>query len=211
MRIHPATSFVSASLLLALVLAPPAIAPAAERADKTFELQSNMRRLWSDHVTWMRLYIVSAAADLPDQDLAAQRLLRNQDEIGAVLKPYYGNPAGDGLTALLRRHVLGAAALVAAVKAKDDAKVEGARTSWFANADSIADFLSAANPRQWPNTEMKSMMHEHLELTYNETTHRLHGEYAADIADFDQIQAQALKMADMLSAGILKQFARKFE
>jgi hypothetical protein len=58
---------------------------------------------------------------------------------------------------------------------------------------------------------MKSMMHEHLELTFKEATDRMHGDYAADLADHDAVHAQALRMADMLSAGIAKQFAKKLE
>jgi hypothetical protein len=30
-----------------------------------------MDKLWEDHVTWTRLYIVSAAAGLPDKDATA--------------------------------------------------------------------------------------------------------------------------------------------
>ena len=32
------------------------------------ELRTNMQKLWEDHITWTRLYIVSFAADLPDTD-----------------------------------------------------------------------------------------------------------------------------------------------
>ena len=55
---------------------------------------SDMRKLWEDHITWTRLYIVSATADLPDKDATAQRLLRNQDDIGNAVKPFYGDAAG---------------------------------------------------------------------------------------------------------------------
>src|SRR5262245_52839389 len=143
---------VSAWLLAPLMmLGSSTLSAAPQRTDKAVELQMNMRKLWEDHITWTRLYIVSAAAGLPDADPTAERLLKNQDDIGKALEPYYGDKAAAGLTALLRQHILGAAALVAAAKAKDDAKVESGRTTWFANADSIADFLSAANPKSWPN------------------------------------------------------------
>jgi hypothetical protein len=51
-------------------------------------------------------FIVSIAADIPDQETAAQRLLRNRTEIGDALKPFDGEDAGDSLTALLRDHIL---------------------------------------------------------------------------------------------------------
>ena len=73
--------------------------------DKSLALRSAMRKLWEDHITWTRLYIVSVAGGLPDKDATAQRLLRNQADIGNAVKPYYGNEAGDKLTALLRTHI----------------------------------------------------------------------------------------------------------
>jgi hypothetical protein len=71
-----------------------------------------MRKLWEDHVTWTRLAIVSFAAGLPDLEATESRLLRNQTDIGNAMKPYYGQAAGNRLTALLREHILGAVTLL---------------------------------------------------------------------------------------------------
>src|SRR5215207_3881142 len=62
-------------------------------------LHDEMRRLWEDHITWTRLFIVSAAADLPDKQATIERLLRNQDDIGDAIKPFYGRAPGDQLSA----------------------------------------------------------------------------------------------------------------
>src|SRR6266498_1312048 len=78
------------------------------------------------------------------------------------------------------------------------------------NADEIASFLAAANPRSWGLDEMKTMLHEHLRLTANEAIARIQGDWAADVAAYDQIHLQALGMADMLSNGIVKQFPARF-
>ncbi len=64
-----------------------------------------MRKLWEDHITWTRVFIVSAAGDLPDKATATGRLLQNQVDIGNAIKPYYGDAAGNKLTALLREHI----------------------------------------------------------------------------------------------------------
>ena len=53
-------------------------------------LHQNMRALWSDHVIWTRDYIVAAVADQPDQQAAAARLMKNQEDIGAAIAVYYG-------------------------------------------------------------------------------------------------------------------------
>lgn len=209
--------FVGVLFLAVLLAAVPSLSvpsPAAAQGSvprgKAAAFRAAMRVLWEDHITWTRLYLVSAIAGLPDTQATAQRLLRNQADIGNAVKPFYGEAAGTKLGALLRDHILTAAELVAAAKAGDTAKVAVARTRWYANADEIADFLSSANPRHWPKGEMRSMMREHLDLTLAEATARLKSDWALDITTYDKIHKQILGMADMLSAGIIGQFPAKF-
>jgi hypothetical protein len=74
-----------------------------------------MRELWSDHIAYTRSFIVSASAGLADTAEVSQRLLRNQDEIGEAVKPYFGDAAGTQLASLLRNHIaLAAKTLIAA-------------------------------------------------------------------------------------------------
>ena len=174
-------------------------------------LHDAMRKLWEDHITWTRVFIISAAADLPDKATATERLLQNQVDIGNAIKPFYGEPAGNKLTALLKEHITTAAEVVAAAKANDQTKLADANKRWLANADQIADFLSSANPKNWPQAEMRLMMKEHLDLTTQEAVARLHGDWAADIKAYDSVHQQILKMADGLTAGIVKQFPEKFK
>lgn len=174
------------------------------------ELRTAMRSLWEDHVTWTRLYIVSVAASLPDAELAAQRLLRNQTDIGNAIKPFYGEAAGNGLTALLRDHILGAAEVLAAAKAGDQAKTAAAKQQWYVNADEIAAFLSRANSTSWPLAEMQAGMKMHLGLTLQEAVNRLQGKYADDIRDYDRIREHILGLADLLAKGLVAQFPERF-
>jgi len=168
-----------------------------------------MRRLWEDHVTWTRLFIVSAVAGLPDIKFTTERLLKNQDDIGAAVAAYYGSDAGAKLTALLRTHISTAGELVMAAKAADQANTADAKKRWYANADDIAAFLAAANPNHWPLVAMKSAMKTHLDQTLDEATHRIQGDYAADINDYQHIVTHILAMADILSDGIVAQFPQK--
>ena len=189
------------------------VARAADKADsaKQAAFQDAMRKLWEDHITWTRVFIISAAADLPDKDAATQRLLQNQVDIGDAIKPYYGAAAGEQLTALLKDHILISADVVAAAKANDQPKLNDANVRWTANADQIADFLSKANPKNWPAGEMRAMMRDHLKLTTDEAVARLHGDWAGDVRAYDAVHQQILHMADMLSAGIANQFPQKFK
>jgi hypothetical protein len=188
----------------------PVIGTTEGSLQKQFAFRTAMRSLWEEHVVWTRLYIVSVAAGLPDADATAQRLLRNQGQIGDAVKPFYGKAAGDRLTGLLREHILTAAELLAAVKKEDAAKAESAKARWYANADDIGAFLSGANPRHWPLTHMRPMMRAHLDLTLEEAAARLKGDWTADIAAYEKVRRQILEMAEMLSDGIIRQFPDKF-
>lgn len=191
---------------------PPLVTPASMvTSDKGAELHDAMRRLWSDHVLWTRLFLVSAAGDMPDKDATTKRLLRNQEDIGNGIKTFYGADAATKLTALLKDHITVAADLIAALKAKDSAKTEDLKAKWSANADEIAAFLAKANPKSWPLEDAKSMMQEHLSLTTDEVSARLNKDWDADIAAYDKIHEQSMKMADMLSDGIRTQFPEKFQ
>ncbi len=179
--------------------------------EEALAFQNAMRKLWEDHITWTRLYIVSVAGDLADSGDTAGRLLQNQTDIGDAIKPYYGEEAGEQLEALLTDHILIAADLLATAKAGDTEAFEAALASWYANADEIAAFLNSANPEAWPLEEMQDMMREHLDLTLAEASARLAGDWPADIAVYDQIHEQILGMADMLSTGIINQFPKEFK
>lgn len=183
--------------------------PACHISPQRCSLRTNMRKLWSDHVWWTRDYLITAIADMPDLNATTQRLLQNQDDIGAAIVPYYGKEAGEKLTALLKEHILIAADVVAAAKANDTAKLKEADTKWHANADAIAQFLSDANPH-WPKKEMQDMMYKHLQLTTEEAVARLKKDWTADIAAFEKVFHEIMMMSDMLTKGIAQQFPGKF-
>lgn len=187
-----------------------AVEVSAKTTAKQARFHDAMRKLWEDHVTWTRLAIVSFAHDLPDLPATQARLLRNQVDIGNAIKPYYGRAAGDQLTALLKEHIAGAVALLSAGKAGDQALIKQRGAEWYANGNEIADFLAAANPRNWPQKALRKMMKAHLDQTLNEAVHRLGGNYQADVRDYEQIHHHILQMADALSAGIIRQFPRRF-
>jgi hypothetical protein len=202
-------ALVCAAIAVAAPSAHHATRPAASAA-RQLAFHDGMRKLWEDHITWTRLAIVSFAAGLPDLQATEARLLANQTDIGNAVKPYYGRAAGNKLTALLREHILGAVAVLQAAKAGDQAGTTKAVADWYANADDIADFLHAANPRQWSRADMRAMMKIHLDETLKEAQDRLAGNFAADIKDYEAVHRHILEMADMLSDGIMRQFPGRF-
>jgi hypothetical protein len=213
-------SFAVAGALVVLALSAVSVVQAAGehshgsakgvRTEKAPALHDDMRKLWEDHIVWTRLAIVSFAAGLPDFDENAARLLRNQEDIGDAVKPYYGRRAGNALTALLKEHIGGAVDLLTAAKANDDAAFESARRAWYSNGREIARFLNRASPRFLPLADVRRLMRGHLDQTLVEAGHLLSGDYAAGIRDYDLIHRHILMMADAISGAIIKQFPGRF-
>jgi hypothetical protein len=187
----------------------PAAPHAGMQTDTAVALKQDMRKLWTDHVVWTRIYIVAALGDQPDAQAAANRLMRNQEDIGKAVGTYYGNAAGQQLTTLLKDHISIAVDLVKAAKAGDKAGQQQADGRWQQNATQIADFLSKANPN-WPRATLVDMMKMHLSTTTTEVVARLGKNWDEDVRAFDAVYDHILKMSDALAEGIVKQFPDKF-
>jgi hypothetical protein len=179
---------------------------AAPRTAAQQAFHDSMRKLWEDHVTWTRLAIVEFADGSAGFPQTADRLLRNQDDIGDAVKPFYGEAAGERLSALLHDHIIIAVDVLQAAKSGDSIALADANARWYANANDIADFLAAANPRFWPQAVMRADMRTHLDQTLAEAADELGGDYAGSVAEYDAVHSHILAMADMLSSGIISQF-----
>ena len=177
--------------------------------DAVWSLRTGMRRLWADHAIWTRQYIVAAVAGTPDAEHAAARLLRNQEDIGNAIVPYYREEAGAALTQYLKEHILIAVDLVSAAKERNTVRFGIFDRKWTRNARAIATFLSKANP-YWSKKDVMDLLELHLQLTKGEAVARLEGNWEADVAAFDEILTEMLTLSDALCEGIVQQFAEKF-
>jgi hypothetical protein len=186
------------------------ISPKCDNSKAGVELKNAMNKLWEDHITWTRNVICCLVDNLPGADQAVARLMKNQEDIGDAIKPYYGNEAGAKLTSLLKPHIAISADVVKAAKANNKAALDEANKKWTANADEIAEFLSKANPN-WKLDEMKKMMHDHLKFTTDEAVARIKKDYDADVKAYDKVHDEILEMSEMLSMGITRQFPDKFK
>ena len=79
---------------------------------------------------------------MPDTNFAAQRLLKNQVDIGNAIKPFYGNVAGDKLTSLLKDHIMGAVDLLKAAKAGNTTGGQLLRRSGMKMQTKLLPFLA---------------------------------------------------------------------
>ncbi len=188
---------------------PEPRAETATSSDAAWALRQDMRKLWTDHVVWTRDYIIAAVGNQPDAEAAANRLMKNQEDIGDAIRKYDGADAGKQLTTLLKEHIAIAVDLIKAAKASDKNGQTQADDRWKQNATAIADFLSKANPN-WPRATLVDMMNKHLSTTTDEVVARLKKDWSADVKAFDDVYDHILMMSDALAEGIVKQFPEQF-
>ncbi|MDQ1145661.1 hypothetical protein QE429_002488 [Bacillus sp. SORGH_AS 510] len=173
-------------------------------------LKYPMQKLWVEHAWWTRELIVSNLADLKDRNDVLERLLKNQEDLGDIIKPYYGQEAGNKLTVLLKEHILIAGKIIEAAKKNDQASIDQFNKEWYQNADEIVAFLTSANPN-WSKKVLTEMFYTHLKLTVDEVVDRLKGDWAGDIKTADINEAHLIHMGDILTEGIVQQFPDKFK
>jgi hypothetical protein len=90
------------------------------------------------------------------------------------------------------------------------AALDKALADWYANAKEIADFVSGANPANWPMSATEPMLKAHIDQTTAYATDLLKGDYAKAVTDFDTANSHMMMLADTLAKGIVAQFPDKF-
>ncbi len=174
-------------------------------------MYQGMQTLWQQHMEWTYATIAAFADDSPGYQATVDRLLANQEDIGNAIKPFYGDAAGDALTALLKDHITGVAAILTAARAGDSAAQSAAVDAEYANARAIGDFLATANPTNWSKSDMEQMMESHIDQTLVYATDLLTGKYTEAIAHYGEAEAHMVEMGDMLSGGLIAQFPKDFK
>ncbi len=177
---------------------------------KQVALYTAMQGLWAQHMEWTYATVDAFFHDQKALTPTLNRLLANQRDIGAAIAPYYGKDAGDHLTQLLTAHINDAVPVLQAAQAGDKAKLDRALASWYANAKDIADFLSAANPDNWPQSATEPMLKAHIAQTTVYSVDLLKGDYAKSIKDYDKAEQHMLMLADVLAKGVIAQFPQQF-
>lgn len=170
-----------------------------------FEISNTIRRLWIEHVLWTRFFIISTVFNLPDLSFVTKRLLQNPVDFAREFQPLYGKESAMQLQQLFTDHLLIAAQLVNAAKAGDASEVARHRKLWYENAEEIAKFLASINSF-WSEYAWRELLFAHLRMTQDEAVFILTGQYENSIKKYDDIQAEALRMADVMTYGIIRQF-----
>ena len=211
-----AVSVVAVGLLASYILpdargiAARAVATAAPERLDPVAFQKKMRGLWTDHVQWTFATVDAFFHNQEAVQAYLDRLLQNQQEIGAAFAPFYGKEAGDRLAGLLTIHIQQAVPVLQAAQAGDEAALQRALADWYANARDIAGFISDLNPNSWPQDDMRERWRVHIDQTTAYSLDLLNRNYAAAVTHFDEALGHMMRLADVLASGIIAQFPRRF-
>ncbi|MDD6490419.1 MAG: acetylglutamate kinase [Clostridia bacterium] len=157
------------------------------------------------HVYRTRFFIISTASDIADLPYVTKWLLENPEDFAVILEHYYRKNISEQFKQLLTEHLAIAGELINAIKNHETTKTDSIRKKWYQNADEISEFLSKINP-YWNYEKWNYLLYNHLKMTENEARLRLSGKYPKDIDEFNNIENEALEMADYMSNGIVQQF-----
>lgn len=163
-------------------------------------LKELMRMAWLNHTYLLRMLLVSMAADLPDQQELVTALIDNAENsrpFRQILSGKYGAQPQRFTGAPGRTY-----------RWTDYPEKEGRTKDTVEqvrrlneNADRIAELLASATP-EYEESVLKEMFRMHVDLTGQEISERLAGNYEKDLQTFWNIQRQIIAMADYLASGL---------
>jgi len=163
------------------------------------------RELWQEHIIWTRSFIVSTVSGLNDLEFVTNRLLRNPTDFANVLKLYYGVENAKIFEKLFSEHLKLAASLINNLLKGNMEAAEHERRNWYKNADEILDFLNKLSPYM-SIKKFQTLFYHHLKAVEDSFHFRFTDHYGQEIINFDVMQSEAMKMADIMSNAILDQF-----
>jgi hypothetical protein len=140
-----------------------------------------VQRLWTDHVVWMREYIVASVDARIDRAEVAARLLRTPSDLGRAIERAAGRKEGRRVAKALRQHVVMAIDFVDAACAEDEQRYREIEAVWEA----------ADQDEPW---------HRHIPLIKSIITARMEENFDADVEAFDELLTMASDDAERYAA-----------
>ncbi len=201
--------------LLLLIAPTPSFAKAkmaAAKVPQKIELRLALRDLWAGHIFWVRNVVMATKyGDTDAAKVAEAEVVQNAKDLANSISPYYGKDASDKLFKLLAGHY-GAVKeyMNAAFSGNKEAK-DAAVDKLKKNAGEIAEFLSSANPKNWPKETLLSALIAHGGHHIAQIDQISAKDFASEAKTWDAMKKHVNVIADVLADGIVKQFPGKFK
>ena len=178
-----------------------------KKSRQSFE--ARMYRLWTDYAVWSRQYMIAAVDERPELTESAARWLRTADDLGAAFGEFYARAPARRIAKLLKQHVTVAIDLIEAARLGDKLRFMDIDDVWANNGHDFVDELCVRN-NSWDREELRALWDLMRELTTINTVARLELNFDKDVETFDELLTIALRFADLMVDGLVRQFADRF-
>ena len=165
--------------------------------------QENIRLLWTDHLVWIRHFIISLMFRLRDLSYVTIRTIQNTIDFSGQLTPFYGLDNAKRYEALLTERILLLAELASTIKTGFDTSFQLSKLQ--TNADDIATLFSELNP-YWDKAVWQQMLYAQYQLEEQLIREINEDKFSTSIPTYDAIYQNALYMANYMIDGITAQF-----
>lgn len=174
------------------------------------DMKAGMRDLWSGHNFWIRNVVLdNTTNNRKALDFAEKAVAANAKKIAGTFTPFYGEAAAEQFYTLLVKHYGAIKAYSEATVAGSKSRQDAALADYASTTDEIAAFLSGVN-RYLPKSTVRGLFAahgaHHVELI-NELQEE---DYGHEAETWEVMQQHVHAIADMLTAGLEKQFPAKF-
>ena len=172
-------------------------------------LRTTMQKYWYDTIYHIRMLIISKVNEIDDVDDILERLIINQEEIGAAIKFYYDKEIVTGFIKLLKDHIRITQDVIINTVDKDTEQLSEDKINLYKNTDDISSFLFEVNAHI-NNKLMKNLLIDYIEATEKMLNYRINSNYVYEFMMFDESLQYALTISDMISNSIIEEFPDKF-
>ena len=195
----------------AIVIEMPAF-----NTDTAIDFRMEARTIWARYLWRMRSYLVSAFNSREDMPFVEEQVFRDIEEVGEMLKPYYGLVASKQVSQLMRAFVLTNMEIVNALSEGKD--IAALRAKHVQQVEEFATFLNAANPKYWPKAAVQEVFAELVAQWEEQAVARYKRDWAEDIRATDQAHRVLLagrldgspSFTEVFAKGVIAQFPERF-
>ena len=195
---------------------PPAQSQAmAPNPAKVAELKMALRNLYINHIFWVRDLVMSTRlGERGAVSEADEYGLENAKAIGHSIAPFYGQAAGDKFATLFVGHYSAVKVYMNAAFANsfrgNPAMKKAAHDKLMSNANSIAVFVSSANPNL-PKGTVYGLLVTHVQQHVMSIDATAKKDWSGEADMWDPMVKEIYTLSDALADGIAKQFPDKFQ
>lgn len=174
------------------------------------DFRAEMRKLWEDHITWMRSYLHDRTTNAPSLQATTERLMKNQRDLGESVRDFFDEQSSETVTNFLLTHITIMGNLAQDLKKKDLSTFASDRQKLFQNANQLAEFLNKLNPENWPLEVVTFFLQDHLTLLLRWLESHVNADWTTSIEVYEKLHEEILQISDAYAYGIAKKFPEKF-